>query len=164
LPSHPNKRNVGIRRRGYLAVAAVVAVAVSSGCSGSGDGHATESPTAKPTPTVSEAQLRKEALAKLTPSARILMHGVKTAKGGLPETGIHVTDSKPYVFEAACAGSGKMGLYRDTKAPHSGPIQVLTCGGDVLTSRFQGGDLVSVRLQTPSATGVLAWQVIPQTP
>ena len=164
MPSHSSKRNVGNRKRWYFAVAAVSAVAISTGCGGSGKGHATESPTAKPTPTVPEAQLRKQALSELTPSAHITMHGLKTAKGGLPETKIHTPDSKRYVFEAACAGSGKMNFNWITKTAHSGPLQTLTCGGGVLTYRFQGGDLLSVDLQTPSATGVLAWQVIPQTP
>jgi hypothetical protein len=161
VPSQSSKRNTSIRKRWYFAVAAVSAVALGGGCSGSGNDHAPESPTAKPGLTVPEAQLRTEALAKLSPSAHITMHGTKNAKGGLPETEIHTPDKQPYVFEAACAGSGGMNFNWVTKTGHTGPLQTLICGEGLLAYRFIGGDLISVDLQTAKATGVLAWQVIP---
>lgn len=162
MPTLSSKRNTGIRK-GWCLAAVVVSLAVlGTGCSGSGNHHSPQSPSAKPTPAVPEAQLRKQALALLTPSTHIAMHGVQTAAGGLPETKIRTPDHKSYVFQAACAGSGKMGFNWVTKVAHSGPVQTLTCGGGMLSYSFEGGDLVSVELQTLRATGVLAWQVIPR--
>jgi hypothetical protein len=79
----------------------------------------------------------------------------------LPTTKLAVPKGKPYVIEAACAGSGTLDLSRQTRSMHQGRPQV-HCDGGALRYPFAGGDLLSFSFQTwRSASAVLAWQVIP---
>ncbi|SDO99562.1 hypothetical protein [Actinacidiphila guanduensis] len=139
----------------FLALAALLPLA---GC--------TASPTRPPTPSPhprTQSQLREEAESKLTHSPTRALHWTGPVQGPsmLPTTKLAVQKGKPYVIEAACAGSGTFEFSWKSRSTHSGTPHV-TCGGTALRYPFVGGDLLSFTFETwKPAAGVLTWQVVP---
>jgi hypothetical protein len=146
---------------GWRAGVTVTAVVLGLGGCSSGAHQRSPSPTAAP--TRSEAQLRQQAEAKLTGSTRVKLRWTGLVKGPTvtPRTTVGLADSKPYVVEAACAGTGSLDLSWTTRTAHRGSPQV-HCGGPALRYAFTGGDLLSFSFETyHAAAGVLTWQVVP---
>ena len=150
---------VTVRWRVAVLTTAVVAAALT-GCSS--DGHPRK-PFPSPTRPRSEAQLRQQAQAKLTrsPEVKLSWTGAVKGPGTTPRSTVGLADGRPYVVEAACAGTGAFELSWITKAAHSGNLQV-RCDGPPLHYAFTGGDLLSFTFETYHPTsGVVAWQIIP---
>lgn len=145
-----------------MVVAATVAVGLA-GCS-SGGGH---KPSPSPTHTRSEAELRAQAEAELTKSSQVKMHwtGVMKGREKTSSSKVGLADGKPYVLEAACAGTGGVDFFWFTKTPRNDGKPELLCGKAPIRFPFTGGELwgfsfVPAGIDPPH--GVLSWQIIPR--
>ena len=95
------------------------------------------------------------------------MHGVGLVSGSrsIPRTELHLTKGKPYLVEAACAGTGPVAFFRVKKTSETNHSSGLQCDGPVYSYPFIGGDLLTFAFQAVDVdptSGVLAWQIIPQ--
>jgi hypothetical protein len=69
-----------------------------------------------------------------------------------------------YVLEAACAGSGAVHFYWNTKIPDPYAQPEVHCDGAPTRARFTGDNLVGFAFRPSEVdppSGVLAWQIIP---
>lgn len=145
-----------------MVVAATVAVGLA-GCS-SGGGH---KPSPSPTRTRSEAELRSQAQAELTKSSQVKMHWTGVIKAGVlyRRTEVSIADGKPYVLEAACAGTGGVEFFWDTKTPRNDGTPNMLCDKAPIRFPFTGGELTAFVFDGSDIDpphGIVSWQIIPR--
>lgn len=140
-----------------------LALAPISGC-----GASSPQPIRPSAPTVaplSESALRQKAEALLTQSSKVQLHwtGAVEKRRRLGKTTPKLPAGK-YVLEAACAGSGAVHLFWNTKHRDNDAEPEVHCGGSVARSYFDGDSLVAFAFEPSDIdppSGVLTWHIIP---
>ncbi|WP_335980981.1 hypothetical protein [Streptomyces sp. CA2R106] len=150
-------------RSWYGTVVALVAAAVLPLTAGCGTSRHPVRPTAGT--TRSEGELRRQAEARLTPSSdvRLRWTGAVEKRRRLGRTTPRLPAGK-YVLEAACAGSGAVELYWNTKQRDNDAEPEVRCGDGVTRSYFSGDNLVAFAFEPSDIyppSGYLSWQIIP---
>ncbi|WP_435131400.1 hypothetical protein [Actinacidiphila sp. bgisy144] len=150
-------------RSWYGTVVALLAAAVLPLTAGCGTSRHPVRPTAGT--TRSEGELRRQAEARLTPSSdvRLRWTGAVERRRRLGRTTPRLPAGK-YVLEAACAGSGAVHLFWNTRRPDNDAEPEVHCGGTASRSYFNGQDLVAFAFEPSDIdppSGVLSWHIIP---
>lgn len=137
-------------------------LALTAGC-GASSPHPVRSAATTAAPR-SEGELRQQAEALLTRSSKVQLHwtGAVEKRRRLGKATPKLPAGK-YVLEAACAGSGAVELYWNTKQLDNDAEPEVRCGGGLTRSFFSGDNLVAFAFEPSDIyppSGYLSWQVI----
>ncbi|BBA99097.1 hypothetical protein RVR_5574 [Actinacidiphila reveromycinica] len=142
-----------------VASTAAAVLLLTAGC---GTSRQPVRPTAAP--PRSEGELRRQAEALLTRSSEVRLHwtGAVEKRQRLGRTTPRLPAGK-YVLEAACAGTGAVELYWNTKEVDNDAEPEVRCGGGVARSYFNGENLVAFAFEPSDIyppSGFLSWQIV----